>query len=126
MLIKTYILLWVLSLPNEKKVESYCNSSSLICPDIVTAQAVIETGHFKSYNCINRNNLFGMRHKSQISKDNPMGYFSYNNWKESVDHYKRNISVRHRIGETYFNFLKRIGYAEDTSYIRKLKSILVE
>lgn len=32
----------------------------IICPEIVYAQAVLETGHFKSVGCLKHHNLFGL------------------------------------------------------------------
>lgn len=117
------LIIWYFLMPNKYSVENECKQIGLLCPNIVTKQIKLETGHFKSKNCKVRNNLTGMRHKSNITKDNPMGYFIYDHWTESIKHYKENISVRHRIGESYYDFLIRMGYAEDKSYINKLKSM---
>lgn len=117
------LIIWFYLMPNRYNVEEFVTKQGLLCPEIVTKQALLETGHFTSYNCRERNNLFGMRHSSQINGDNPMGYFVYDNWMESIEHYKRSISVRHRIGETYYEFLERIGYAEAGNYIELLKQI---
>lgn len=81
-------------------------------PDIVLAQARLETGNFTSNVCRTRHNLFGIRTKK--------GYKTYRRWQDSVADYKRLISSRYR-GGNYYQFLRRIGYAEDKAYTTKLK-----
>jgi hypothetical protein len=50
-------------------------------PDIVLAQAKLETGNYKSKACTSYNNLFGLR--------KPDGsYYKFNSWQESVKAYK--------------------------------------
>lgn len=81
-------------------------------PDIVLAQAILETGNFKSPLCKKYHNLFGIRHKGR--------YVHYRSWKESIKDYGRCISSRYNGGD-YYAFLKRIEYSKDPMYIRKLK-----
>ena len=83
--------------------------------DIVYAQAILETGYFKSKCCKERNNLFGLRGKH---------YHSYKHWSESVIAYKEKIQSRYRPGEDYYEFLKRIYYAENLQYTNVLKRIV--
>ena len=80
---------------------------------IVLAQALLETGHFSSRVCKEYNNLFGL----YDSKNRE--YFRFNRWEDSVVAYQRMIQYRYK-GGNYFQFLKRIGYAEDPRYIVKL------
>lgn len=83
--------------------------------EIVYAQAILETGHFKSGGCKKGNNLFGLRGKH---------YHRYKHWSESVKAYKEKIQSRYRPGEDYYKFLKRIHYAENPQYINILKRIV--
>lgn len=83
--------------------------------EIVYAQAILETGHFKSGGCRKGNNLFGLRGKH---------YHAYKHWTESVIAYKNKIQSRYKPGEDYYKFLKRINYASDPSYTRLLKKIV--
>lgn len=86
-------------------------------PEIVYAQALLETGHFNSTVCIINNNLFGLYNSK--SKE----YYKFNHWSESVIAYKKFIQERY--GQIdYYNFLERINYAEDPKYIIKLKQIV--
>lgn len=81
-------------------------------PDIVLAQARLETGNFTSRRCRVRHNLFGLKHGGK--------YSSYRRWQDSVTDYKRSISSRYTGGD-YYAFLQRIKYASDPNYIQKLK-----
>lgn len=87
-------------------------------PDIVYAQALLETGHFKSVGCLKHNNLFGL-YNSKAKR-----YCRFNHWSESVVAYKEWIQRRYKPPEDYYEFLKRIHYARDPEYIKKLKKIV--
>ena len=87
-------------------------------PHIVYAQALIETGNFKSSLCLNDNNLFGL-YNSRRGR-----YHRFDHWTESVIAYKDFIQHRYKPPEDYYKFLQRIGYAEDPNYISKLKGIV--
>lgn len=87
-------------------------------PEIVYAQAILETGYFSSDLCIKNNNLFGL-YNSKESK-----YYKFNHWSASVEAYKKWIQKRYMSPEDYYMFLDRIGYAEDPDYINKLKQIV--
>lgn len=89
-------------------------------PEIVYAQAILETGHFKSKLCKEANNLFGLYN----SKDKQ--YYKFNHWSESVVAYKEWIQRKYRSPENYYTFLKRINYASDINYISKLKQIEIK
>ena len=81
-------------------------------PNIVLAQAKLETGNFKSYLFKKSNNLFGFRDFN--------GYKAYKTWKHSVLAYKNWQDKKYKGGD-YYLFLERIKYAEDTLYCNKLK-----
>lgn len=87
-------------------------------PHIVYAQALIETGNFKSDLCLNDNNLFGLYNSSRGR------YHRFDHWTKSVVAYKDFIQRRYKPPEDYYKFLQRIGYAEDPNYINKLKGIV--
>ena len=84
-------------------------------PKIVLAQAILETGNFKSRLCKEQNNLFGLRHSK--------GYYSFDHWEESVIAYRDWVQYKHRNGEGYYSFLKRIKYAASKTYIYKVREI---
>lgn len=91
--------------------------------DIVLRQVLLESGHFTSHNCLERNNLFGYKGGTKTS-DNVHGYAIYNNWMESVEAYSKWQNKRMTDDVTdYFQFLNDWNYAESEEYERKLKSI---
>lgn len=87
-------------------------------PEIVYAQAILETGHFKSDLCINSNNLFGLY--DSINKE----YFRFNHWSESVLAYRDMVQYKYKPPNDYYQFLKDLPYAEDKEYINKIKNIV--
>ena len=87
-------------------------------PDIVYAQALLETGYFKSKGCTRDNNLFGL-YDSKTRR-----YCIFNYWTESVEAYKNWIQYRYKPPNDYYEFLRRIHYASDPRYITKLKQIV--
>lgn len=87
-------------------------------PQIVYAQAVLETGHFKSDLCLNGNNLFGLYNSKKHR------YHTFDHWTESVVAYLDYVQYRYKPPNDYYKFLSNIGYAEDPNYINKLKGIV--
>lgn len=114
------ILLILLMLPifgnSQTKQEVYDYLIEIDCkyPEIVTAQAVLETGYFKSYSCKKRHNLFGLRYNHK--------YLIFDNWKESCVAYISKIQYKYKGGD-YYKFLTNLGYASDPNYIKKIKNI---
>lgn len=86
-------------------------------PEIVLAQAILETGCFKSRVCKEQNNLFGLWNSSKSN------YYSYKHWSHSIKAYADSIQYKYDEEEDYYKFLDRIGYAEDPKYIEKVKEI---
>lgn len=95
-----------------EQVSAEIRRQGLPHPDIVLAQARLETGNFTSARCKRDHNLFGIKHRGK--------YARYSRWQESVADYKRCISARYAGGD-YYAFLRRIGYASDPNYERKLR-----
>lgn len=85
-------------------------------PQIVYAQALLETGHFTSRVCKEYNNLFGL-YNSKI-KD----YYKFDHWSDSVKAYVDFVQYKYKEGDYYY-FLINLPYAEDPNYINKIKSL---
>lgn len=83
-------------------------------PEIVLSQALLETGHFESFSCRERNNLFGLRKRDG-------SYMVFPHWTYSVAAYKKYIQKYKEVPEDYYKYLERLGYAEDSAYIEKVK-----
>ena len=86
-------------------------------PNIVKAQAILETGHFSSNVCKSYNNLFGLYNSSKGD------YYRFNHWSESVKAYIDYVQYKYDGGD-YYAFLDDLGYAEDKQYVSKLKVIV--
>lgn len=86
-------------------------------PKIVLAQAILETGWFKSSVCRNKHNLFG------LTNPRTGEYYEFAHWTESVRAYYTKVQYRYK-GGNYLLWLKDIGYAEDPGYIRAVIRVL--
>ncbi len=87
-------------------------------PEIVFAQAVLETGYFKSKVCKDYNNLFGL-YNSHTNE-----YFKFDHWSESVLAYMEYVQRKYNPSECYYTFLEELPYAMDPNYINKIKQIV--
>lgn len=86
-------------------------------PRTVLAQAKLETGNYTSNHCVNKNNILGLYNSRKGE------YFSFDHWTDCIQAYKDMIEYRLRDGEDYYSFLKRIKYASNPDYTKKLKEI---
>lgn len=104
------------------EVLTYCYLIGIKEPEIVTKQAILETGHFKH---IPNNNLFGLYDSKAC------GYFCFDDWRQSVQAYKRMIQDRYYNGGDYYEFLNCMWsykgeckkYAQSENYTDTLKLI---
>lgn len=86
-------------------------------PQIVYAQALLETGHFKSKLCTQYNNLFGLYNSRTRS------YYRFDNWWDSVIAYRDKVQYKYKGNTDYYTFLVNLPYATDPNYIRKIKQL---
>ena len=86
-------------------------------PRIVLAQAILETGWFRSPLCRNRHNLFGLTNPKTGK------YYEFNHWTESVRAYYTKVQYKYK-GGNYLLWLRDIGYAEDPRYVREVARVL--
>lgn len=104
-------------------------SSGIKHPEIVFAQAKLETANFTSNLFIKNGNLFGMK----LAKSRPTtaigeqySHAKYTDWTRSIADYKLwqdNLKSDIRTKKRYIKYLSN-NYAEDKNYIKKLKKIL--
>jgi flagellum-specific peptidoglycan hydrolase FlgJ len=99
-------------------------------PDIVFAQAILESSHFKSKIYRENNNIFGMKiakRRTTTSTGSRNGFSVYSSWRESIiDYYyyqEMILSKRKMNREQYFSFLDK-NYAKGQLYSKKLKDII--
>lgn len=86
-------------------------------PEIVLAQAKLETGHYKSAVCKEYNNLFGLRNRDG-------SYMRFSHWTDAVTAYKRYIQRWDKKPPNYYIYLDKLGYAEERIYIQKVKELV--
>lgn len=103
-------------IPTKELVKEACEYYGIKHSDIVVAQSILETGHYKSKNCIKHHNLFGLYNSKKRE------FFKFNHWTESVKAYRDMIQYRYTEGD-YYQWLEKIGYAEDPLYVKKLINI---
>lgn len=102
--------------PEEGLIEAL-DYYSVQYPQIVYAQALIETGHFKSKLCTQYNNLFGLYNSRTRS------YYKFDNWWDSVIAYRDKVQYKYKGNTDYYTFLVNLPYAIDPNYIRKIKQL---
>ncbi len=131
---------------NEENLLKELDSNHIICSEQVFAQIMIESGHLNSYLAKRTNNLLGMRYpfkrtttaigiflpstnliikgnQSELKKyKNQNNYAVYKNWEDCILDYKYWQDKSFKLTERYLNFLGSY-YAEDSLYIKKIKSI---
>lgn len=86
-------------------------------PKAVLAQAKLESGNFTSKHCRTKNNFLGLYNSRKKE------YFSFSHWTACIQGYKDMIEYKMKDGEDYYEFLTRIKYASDPTYIYKVKQI---
>lgn len=121
-----------------KKLADFIVQLNIKHPKIVFAQAILESGQFKSVLFEFNHNLFGMRKSySRPTTGIPYGletqpcyaylqdYAFYFSWEHSVYDYAlwQAAYARTNSETEYFSILNKM-YAEDTKYVIKLKQII--
>lgn len=113
---------------SEKNLLMMIKTMRIDHPEIVLAQAKLETGDFKSVVFKQYNNLFGMSNAfGRPTMRKPINpntvYASYRTWQESViDYALWQAATSNNLTEV--EYLKRLNrYAEDPNYISKVKFI---
>lgn len=107
---------FLLGEPNAENMLLACKHYGVKYPEIVTAQAILESGNFKSRVFREYNNPFGLYNSRE--KD----YFKFDHWSDAILAYRTKIEYKYGEGD-YYEFLKYLPYAEDKEYISKVKSI---
>jgi hypothetical protein len=83
-------------------------------PEIVLRQGILESAWFTSDIWVKNKNPFGFYYQE--------AYLKFETWQQSV-HYYSAWQDRHYKGGDYYEFLGKIGYAEDSCYEENLRNI---
>ena len=118
---------------NQRNLMAYIKLKNIKHPEIVYAQAVLETGNFTSKIFLHNNNLFGMKYvrtdrfRKTTAIKSHKNHALYNNWKSSVDDYllwqQMFKLTPTETKEDYFTLLSK-KYSTSKKYIQTLKLIL--
>ena len=92
--------------------------NGILYPKIVLAQAILETGWFRSSVCRNKHNLFGLTNPRKGK------YYEFNHWTESVQAYYTKVQYKYK-GGNYLLWLDEIGYSENSNYIKTIIKVLM-
>lgn len=92
--------------------------NGILYPKIVLAQAILETGWFRSSVCRNKHNLFG------LTNPRTGKYYEFNHWTESVRAYYTKVQYKYK-GGNYLFWLDEIGYSENSNYIKTIIKVLM-
>ena len=93
--------------------------NGILYPKIVLAQAILETGWFRSSVCRNKHNLFG------LTNPRTGKYYEFNHWTESVRAYYTKVQYKYK-GGNYLLWLDEIGYAESPNYILEIIKVIYD
>lgn len=114
---------------SEEKLISEIEKLNIKFPRIVLAQAKLESNNFKSKIFKENNNLFGMK----VAKSRPTtnsgeqyNHATFDSWRDClIDYcmYQSRYLGHIKSEDEYFRYLSE-SYAEDTTYITKLKKII--
>lgn len=114
---------------SEEKLIEKIDELNFRYPHIILAQAKLESGHFKSTIFLENNNMFGMKEaklRANLAKGTNRNHAYYETWQDCILdyalYYSTYLSDIRTEGE-YFEYLRQ-NYAEDPTYVQRLKQII--
>ncbi len=114
----------------KERVLNLLENNNIQHPEIVLAQAILESGNFRSKIFRDNNNMFGMRlpeRRETVAVGKHKGYAVYESWEDSIKDYSlyQQSILRGKIlsRDEYLNFLGR-RYAEHPEYVSVLKKMV--
>lgn len=114
---------------SEENLSKYIKELNIRFPDIVLAQAKLESGNFKSKIFKENNNLFGMKcatRRPYTHKGENRGHAKYDRWQDCVLDYalfQAAYLSKMKTKREYFKYLSE-NYAQNPDYVTLLKDII--
>ena len=87
-------------------------------PEIVYAQAELESARFTSKVFKENNNFLGLYNSKKKT------YYNFDHWTDCLKGYKNYVQLKWDGKENYYTFLEQLPYASDPDYIRKVKILV--
>ncbi|MDO4465564.1 MAG: glucosaminidase domain-containing protein [Bacillota bacterium] len=100
---------------NKENFDFVCQHYDIAHPEIVYAQAQLESGHFTSAVFKNKNNFLGLYDSRKHD------YYAFTHWSECLKGYKNYVQVKWDGNCDYYQFLVNLPYASDPDYTRKVR-----
>lgn len=108
--------------PTRELFYQFCCDNSILYPEVVWAQARLESGNFRSAMYQTKNNCLGL-YDSRNRR-----YMSFSHWTECLIAYRDKVQYRFTGAsdntEVYLSWLVRIGYASDADYVSKIRKMM--
>lgn len=101
---------------NKENFFKACDYYGVHHPNIVYAQALVESGHFKSNLFHTRNNFLGLWNYSKNE------FYKFDHWTDCINAYGSKVQYKYKGGD-YYQFLDDIGYAKAEHYIALVKKV---
>jgi uncharacterized FlgJ-related protein len=106
---------------NKDNFYKVCELYEIKFPEIVYAQARLESGHFTSSVFKKTNNMLGLYDSKNKC------YYSFKHWTHCLKGYHDYVQVKYEGGnhpKDYYQWLSDLPYATDTLYINKLQYLV--
>ena len=118
---------------NKENLWTEINNAGIKYPEVVFAQAILESGELKSKLTKNNNNLFGMKipgKRETLAIGEKYGHAKYSSWQESVWDYKlyQDYIIEKKKITTYKTYVSHLNktYAEVGDYFKRLTRVMKE
>lgn len=110
--------------PTRQEFVAVCDSLGVKHPNVVWAQARLESGNFESKTYKQKHNCLGIYDSKRKQ------YAWFNSWQECVEAYRDRVQYRFTrtdaTDEEYLQWLTKIGYAKEKTYASRVRKIMWE
>jgi hypothetical protein len=123
-LIVLYGTIVVAQKPTRQEFVAVCDSLGVKHPNVVWAQARLESGNFEGKTYKQKHNSLGIYDSKRKQ------YAWFNSWQECVEVYRDRVQYRFKrtdaTDEEYLYWLSQIGYAREKTYTSRVRKIMWE